>query len=139
MAKTMRVLVGVDGSEGALKAVRWAADLVARTGGSITLLNVIAPSDAALFTGRMTADMTERTFGEERMHAAMDFMRETKASYDTKVEFGNPAEMIIKVSEQGYDLVVVGSRGLSAVQEFLLGGVSSRVVAHSKVPVVVVP
>ncbi len=135
----MRVLVGVDGSENALKAVKMAADLVSKLGGSLTLLNVIAPSDAALFAGKMTRDMSERTFGEERMHTAMDFMRRSKLQFDTQVEFGNPADMIIKVSKNGYDLIVVGSRGLSQVQEFLMGGVSSRVVTHSKLPVLVVP
>ena len=38
-----------------------------------------------------------------------------------------------------YDLVVIGTRGLSAIRGFIMGSVSSQVSQHSKVPVVVVP
>ena len=37
------------------------------------------------------------------------------------------------------DLIVIGTRGLSAVRGFLMGSVSNQVAQHSKVPVVVVP
>jgi nucleotide-binding universal stress UspA family protein len=133
----LRVLVGVDGSENALKAVKMVADLVSNTGGNITLLHVIAPSDFALFSGQMTRDMRQKTFGEERMEAAISFLMNTKIKFKTVVKFGNPAEVIVTMSKK-YDLVVVGSRGLSQIGEFLMGGVSSRVVTHSKVPVLVV-
>jgi nucleotide-binding universal stress UspA family protein len=52
---------------------------------------------------------------------------------------GNPAEKIIKVaSKQRADLIVMGAKGLTAIDRFLLGSVSTRVVQHSSCSVLVV-
>ena len=52
---------------------------------------------------------------------------------------GNPAEKIIKVaSKQRADLIVMGAKGLTAIDRFLLGSVSTRVVQHANCSVLVV-
>ena len=52
---------------------------------------------------------------------------------------GHPANAIIEAAERGgYDLVIVGSRGLNAVERFLSGSVSGRVVSHAPCSVLVV-
>ena len=57
----------------------------------------------------------------------------------TVESIGHPADAIIDAAEQGgYDLIIVGSRGLNAVARFLTGSVSSRVVAHAPCSVLVV-
>ena len=54
-------------------------------------------------------------------------------------QFGNPAEKIIKAaSKQHADLIVMGAKGLAAIDRFLLGSVSTRVVQHSSCSVLVV-
>jgi nucleotide-binding universal stress UspA family protein len=53
-----------------------------------------------------------------------------------------PGPVVDALSDVGYDdcdLLVCGSRGYGPVRRVLLGGVSSRVVRHSKVPVVLTP
>ncbi len=139
MPAIKRILVGVDGSENALRAVQLVAELAKREGAKVTLLNVIAPSESALFTGRMTRPLEEKTFGEERLHRAAEVMRAQGVEFEAAVEFGNPAAIIMQYGSKGYDLIAVGRRGLSGVAEFLLGSVSSNVVHHSKVPTLVVP
>jgi nucleotide-binding universal stress UspA family protein len=58
---------------------------------------------------------------------------------NTQLEFGNPAETIIEVAEKGnYDLIIVGSRGLSNVKRFFLGSVSDDVSHHAKSSVLIV-
>ena len=52
---------------------------------------------------------------------------------------GNVAEEILKIADkEKVDMIVLGSRGLSTAKEFLLGGVSHKVVHHAKCPVTVV-
>ncbi|MGA2625655.1 MAG: universal stress protein [Candidatus Bathyarchaeia archaeon] len=53
-------------------------------------------------------------------------------------ESGHPADRIVKVaSENGYDLIVIGSRGNSAIKEALLGSVSHHVCQHAKCSVLI--
>jgi nucleotide-binding universal stress UspA family protein len=57
----------------------------------------------------------------------------------THAREGDPAEVIIDVAqEEGADLIVVGARGLSALQRFLLGSVSSKLSHHAPTSVMVV-
>ena len=52
---------------------------------------------------------------------------------------GHPADAIVDAAEQGgFDLVIVGSRGLNACSASLTGSASSRVVAHAPCSVLVV-
>jgi len=50
-----------------------------------------------------------------------------------------PGAILEEASEVGATAIVVGSRGLNAVTEFLLGSISHQVAHHSAVPVVIVP
>jgi nucleotide-binding universal stress UspA family protein len=52
---------------------------------------------------------------------------------------GNPAEQIIQAASQGHaDLIVMGAKGLGAVDRFFIGSVSTRVVQHASCAVLVV-
>ncbi|MDD1771271.1 MAG: universal stress protein [Methanomassiliicoccales archaeon] len=139
MPAIRRILVGVDGSENALRAAQMAAEIAKKEGAKVTLVNVIAPSEWALFTGKMTRPLEEDTIGDERLHAAIEVMKGQGVEFDTTVEFGHPAEIILRIGAKDYDLIAVGRRGLSGVEEFMIGSVSSTVVHHSKVPTLVVP
>jgi nucleotide-binding universal stress UspA family protein len=58
---------------------------------------------------------------------------------ETYAREGDPAEVIIQVAnEQQADLIVVGSRGLTGIQRFLLGSVSSKVSHHAPCSVMIV-
>ncbi|MDQ3479748.1 MAG: universal stress protein, partial [Actinomycetota bacterium] len=52
---------------------------------------------------------------------------------------GPVVDALVDLGPQDTDLLIIGSRGYGPVARVLLGGVSSRVVRHSRVPVVVVP
>jgi nucleotide-binding universal stress UspA family protein len=55
------------------------------------------------------------------------------------LHYGNPAKVILEQAEETHcDLIVMGSKGLSGIKEFMLGSVSHNVVLHAKVPVLVV-
>ncbi|GIP31473.1 universal stress protein [Paenibacillus sp. J2TS4] len=55
------------------------------------------------------------------------------------IKRGSPAPTILQyVEEEGFDVIVIGSRGLGGIREFVLGSVSHNVAQHSKVPVLIV-
>jgi nucleotide-binding universal stress UspA family protein len=71
--------------------------------------------------------------------------RESRAVEDKGVEVethareGDPAEVLIAVAEEvSADLIVVGARGLSGLQRFLLGSVSNKLSHHAPMSVMVV-
>jgi nucleotide-binding universal stress UspA family protein len=59
--------------------------------------------------------------------------------FDLDVALGDPAEEIVrKAKREAYDLIIIGSRGLTVFKELLLGSVSQRVVHEVKCPVMIV-
>ncbi len=138
-----RVVVGVDGSGSSLRALRWAL----RQAGWMDLpLEVVTawcfPEHPAPLG--VTPDVP---WQEELMAQAQTKLEEIVSEVvpdrqrrvvRAKVVRG-PAAQVLLAEAQGADLLVVGSRGRGAVQEFLLGSVSERCVRHAGCPVVVIP
>jgi nucleotide-binding universal stress UspA family protein len=135
-----RILVGIDGSSNSNRAVSFAAEMASKYQASVTLLFVVAPSDHDMLAGKSTSmDEEKRGFVEQRLEKAESILAGAGVKHDQEIEFGHAAEKILTVSERGYDLIVLGTRGLSAVRGFMMGSVSGQVSQHAKVPVVVVP
>ena len=59
--------------------------------------------------------------------------------WDAEVHFGRPAtEILGLVAQAGYDLIVMGSRGLSGVRRLLFGSTAEEVIRAAALPVMVV-
>lgn len=134
-----RILVAVDGSEFGLAAVRAAAKLAVERGiPSVTLINVIptvASTMGVTLLGAPPSDIEAwEVFAQPKA-----ILAEAGLDYHLLLAEGDPANEIIRAAqEHGYDLIVVGHRGLSPVKAFLLGSVSSRIVSHAPCSVLVV-
>jgi nucleotide-binding universal stress UspA family protein len=134
-----RILVAVDGSDIGLAAVRAAATLAAeRSIPSVTLINVIPTVASTMGVTLMSAPPSDIEAWEvfERPKALL-----AEAGVEPKLllAMGDPADEIVRTArEQGFDLIVVGHRGLSPVKAFLLGSVSTRIVSHAPCSVLVV-
>jgi nucleotide-binding universal stress UspA family protein len=139
MTAFKRILVGVDGSDNSLRAAQIAAETAALFRSDIALLCVLQPAESAYYTGMPTTEESEKAKGEEKLYRARTVCEEAGLKPDLKVMLGNPAVAILDLAEDGYDLVVVGTRGISGLSRFLMGSVSTRVVQFAKVPVMVVP
>ena len=128
--KLSKILVAVDGSESAEKAFEYAGQLARKHKAKVTLLNV---GESKLFGFKPEI---AREVGE---HVLSDAAAKVKGlKLKTQLEFGNPAETLIEVAEKGnYDLIVVGSKGLSSVKRFFLGSVSDDVSHHAKCSVLI--
>lgn len=77
--------------------------------------------------------------GKDTLARAVERAKQSLGDVSGFLQDGQAADEILNVAnEQKIDLIVIGRRGLSAVERFLMGGVSSAVVNHSKCDVLVV-
>jgi nucleotide-binding universal stress UspA family protein len=129
--KVSKILVGIDGSENAEKALEHAVELAKKHKAKITLLNV---GESVLLSLKPEV---AREIGESILSDAVAKVKGVE--FNTQLKFGNPAETIIKVAEKGnYDIIVVGSRGLSKIKRFFLGSVSDDISHHTRSSVLIV-
>jgi nucleotide-binding universal stress UspA family protein len=128
------MLVCVDGSENAIKALNYGARLAEKMSSNITLLHV---QERRLYeSSRKTAE----ELGEKILSKALDAVGKRELKVGRKLEFGVPSDVIVEVAERGnHDLIVLGSRGLGTVKRFLLGSVSDDVCDKAKCSVLIVP
>lgn len=135
------ILVPVDGSESSQRAVVTAIGLAEPIGATVTLLEVIEEAGPLpSYDERPPPGETrEHWLTEERWQPIRGLLEGTAVPWKRRVERGYPAEVIVDVAEEGgFDLVVMGHRGMSGVGRFLVGSVSDRVVHHASCSVLVV-
>ena len=129
-----RILVPVDGSDPAERAVGYGALLAEAYDAELELLHV-------LHGGRGDGDGRES--GRERGEAVLAAARERvggRVPVETTLLEGVPHRAVVdRVDASDVDLVVMGRRGRTGLGEGLLGSVTERVVVGVEVPVVVVP
>ncbi|MCX5200185.1 universal stress protein [Streptomyces sp. NBC_00237] len=132
------IVVGVDGSEQSVRALRWAARQAGLTGAK---LEAVTAWEFPVWGG-LTAETA--TFDPERESAKVlletvqrALGTEAAAQVALHTRKGNAAEALLKQAE-GADLLVVGARGYSGLKAQVLGSVSLHVVQHAPVPVTVV-
>lgn len=129
MAKV--ILVAIDGSGHATRAVSAAAELAAALGAGLVLMTVLPdsglPPELAEFAKSEGAYVSEVL--AEMLDQAEDAARAAGATEVTQRNAeGDPAEQIIaSAREVGADIVVMGRRGLSTAREILVGSVSHKV------------
>ena len=131
------IVVGVDGSEPSIEALRQAATMASALGSTVTAVacwryppaydNFVAlewspEKDAA----QVLEESLARAYGDSR-----------PAGLRTLVRQGQPASVLIDESAVA-DMLVVGSRGLGGFTGLLLGSVSAACAAHARCPVLVV-
>jgi nucleotide-binding universal stress UspA family protein len=138
-----KIVVGVDGSDNSLAAVRWTADLVKDLGPGIEtvavhalgLLERIDRAKDPVPVEHHQAEI-ERLLNEEWCAPFSD----AGVPYRTRLVYGPPVQVLLGTADrEGADLVVMGSRGLGRFPERLLGSTSTQVANESHRPVVIVP
>ena len=143
MSIAKEILVPVDGSNNALRAVDYALELAGATGAKLRLFYVFPVSSVEIIgmagmsrddIEHAAQDAAQRVF--DKLH---DEIGETDVSIEDETSIGDPAEEIIRCTEDDHDLLVIlGRRGLSRIQSLLLGSVSEKVVRHAHSPVMII-
>lgn len=124
-----KILVAYDGSDHAKKAIQHAVEIAKAFGSALYIITVaVDPSQVSVEKARRTAEEGARQASSLGVSVA-----------EMEVRTGAPATEILNYAEEReVDLIVMGSRGLSAIQRLVLGSVSQAVVSRARVPVLVV-
>jgi nucleotide-binding universal stress UspA family protein len=138
-----RVVVGVDGSEGSRRALRYAAEEAEAHGAGLTALLAysvpVPPVTVGLGAPPLRSADTSRDDAEDLLAATVreTLGEEPAVKVGTEVVEGSAAAALIDAS-QGCDLLVVGTRGHGGFAGMLLGSVSQHLAAHAGCTVAVV-
>ncbi|MCP5151109.1 MAG: universal stress protein [Ectothiorhodospiraceae bacterium] len=137
---TEKILVPIDGSDGAFKALDVAVDLVRSRGGTLSLLHVV-PSGSlprgleqwaqAEHVNSPPQWLYEQGVADALLDAATDRVRDRGADVSqTYTERGDAAEHIVDLARrEKFSMVVMGTRGLSKLEGLVIGSVAHKV-AH---------
>jgi nucleotide-binding universal stress UspA family protein len=137
------IVVGIDGSESARFAARWAAREAELRAAAVLLVSAWELPTYGFSFGAVAVseDMMKalRRAAEDNLADATDEVRTIAKEIDvsTEVVEGNAAGVLLEAARDA-DLLVVGSRGLGGFRELLLGSVSQHCAHHAGCPVVIV-
>jgi|SRR5580658_702058 nucleotide-binding universal stress UspA family protein len=134
-----KILVGFDGSVQAAKATETAFSLAQAVDGRVILLAVARPPEPA------TSVELHAMLDDAREHYEQEFVKyrakagEMGIALETAVAVGHPAEQIIRRAESDHiELILLGRRGMSRFEKWILGSISERVLRYAHCPVMVV-
>ncbi|MDP9068243.1 MAG: universal stress protein [Actinomycetota bacterium] len=161
IADYRKVLVGTDGSPTAMRAVDMAADLATRIGAVATVVCVFEPPTeqelqqlradpadpvAQWNVGRDVQSVPEefrwRVAGaaqaEDILERSLEHASAAGSPAEARAVEGNPAEELIRLAQQeAFDMIAVGSVGMSGAKRFMLGNVPHRISHHAPTDVLI--
>jgi nucleotide-binding universal stress UspA family protein len=144
-----RIVVGVDGSEGAALALRWAMGLADEEGAEIIAVYALGPMEdlargasAAVWVGLGLPH--EGTWRKElRRELEQDWCAPLRAAglpFRVHLEGGSASAGLMAVADrEDADLIVVGAHGHGSFEDRVLGSVSYKLSHRAHQPVVIVP
>jgi nucleotide-binding universal stress UspA family protein len=135
------ILIPIDGSENGQLALAEGLRLAEgfQPGVRITVLFVIRPVPVNEFSIALGPDQSGREEGEAVLKKASAFLAGGTVAHELLAVNGDPAaEICNRAATAHHDLIVMGNRGRSLVQELLLGSVSHSVLQKAPCAVLIV-
>jgi len=134
-----RILVAIDGSESAKKAFTKSIFLALKCNAKLDLVHVVpcelGGDSATTFELIEQLQTKAKLILEEYRKEAI----KNNIPIEVMLKQGDPAQIIIEIANtENYDLIITGSRGMSAFKELLIGSVTLKVIHHVHCPVMVV-
>jgi len=133
------ILVAYDGSESAERSFQFALELAKPFHADLTVVSVARPPEPPTMV-ETTAMLEAATEHYKKQFERLRQQAEAQdVTLDTIVVAGHPAEQIVhQAAELHVDLIVMGHRGKSFIQRWLLGSVSKRVLSYAPCSVTIV-
>jgi nucleotide-binding universal stress UspA family protein len=134
-----RIIVGCDGSPQAEQAFALALELARLSSASVKALSVVRLPEFAEAAESTTLIDRATEHYEESFVGLKQQADDAGVPLKCEVRIGHPADWIVRIArEWNADLVIVGHRGRSRIEEWLLGSVSKRVLSYAPCHVLVV-
>ena len=132
-----KLLVAFDGSDAARAAFDFALDMAGRYGAELHVLSIARPPDIGEEVETEAIVESARRHLREAVKPLKAAVSDIRTHFEVKV--GHPAEQIVIYAEgHGIDHIVVGHRGHSLFERWLIGSVARRVIAYAPCAVTVV-
>jgi nucleotide-binding universal stress UspA family protein len=137
------LLFGIEDSQGSWRALEYASELAERLGARLHVLHVFPPphvSAVGLHVGHETAALESRRRAANRMGGRVAELVGDRVDARFASGPGAPAMELERAGSQlGAELIVIGSRGDSALRACLRGSVSAKLASSASRPVLIVP
>lgn len=132
--KINKILIPVDGSKRSLEAIEYAQSIISAEGAEFHLINVTEMNYI------VQEDLQKELFkvSDKILQDAAQSVKKHKVVKKSVV--GVPYKEIVDYAEvNNIDLIVITRMGISGLQRYVIGSVTSKVVSHSHIPVLVIP
>lgn len=139
-----KLLVPFDGSQCALRALQHAIKLAKQAPAGA--LHVVHAHEEPLLYGEIAvyvpkekmADL-QRKHSEDVLGAAVELLKASAVAYETEILIGPIGDTIAaRADALGCEGIVLGTRGLSAIGNLVMGSVATKIIHLAKVPVTLV-
>ncbi|SET01735.1 Nucleotide-binding universal stress protein, UspA family [Oceanobacillus limi] len=134
-----KILIAADGSEHSIRAGEKAFELAGYNPGSkVDILYIVDPKhskgEVLNSWGKDAVDIRK-----EKLEIIVQKAKQSKVNFEVVFLHGDPGPTIVNyANKHEFDAVVIGSRGLNAFQEMVLGSVSHKVAKRANCPVLIV-
>jgi len=137
-----KILVAFDGSQESYKAFDFALKLSKECPSKereIFILSVAQPPEPADIVEVKAVIDSASEYYKKEFEKIFSIAKEHGVEVKTDIVAGHPADQIVRyASENGFDIIIMGQRGMSKIERWLLGSVSRRVATYATCPVVIV-
>lgn len=138
-----KILVPVDGSAAAERTL---AAIIARKERFTAPLTVVHVVNVDKLAYRMIPDFqvamireAARRSGEQLLAEQAERLTAAGVPCEARLEYGSPRETICRIAnEEGFELVILGRRGMGEIRDALFGAVSNHVLHHVHCPVLLI-
>ena len=139
-----KILVPVDGSDCALRALAFAIERSREIAGASLHVLTVHPDpwvygQTALYAGKERMEQLAAQGDVQVLSSAEELLERSSVPYVTEALAGDPAEVIShRANETGCGCIIMGTRGLGRVANLVMGSVATKVVHLSPLPVTLV-
>jgi len=134
-----KILVGFDGSSQSEKATEVALSLAQSLDCKLLLFAVARPAEPATMVELDAMLDDAREHFEEKFKKIGQRAKEMNVELETDIAVGHPVEQIVHRAEADHiDLIILGHRGVSRFERFIIGSTSEKVLRYAHCPVMVV-
>lgn len=134
-----KIFLAADGSAHSKRALDRAIQLAKVSDASIDLVHVISAKESKEAALNSTGNIELESRRKRMLQPLFDEIEASGITYEYIELRGEPdVELVKYANHEPYEYVVVGSRGLNAFQEFVLGSVSHKLAKRAHAPVIIV-